>query len=81
MLSSTTVVHKEVSSSTIVVLKGRCVVSVNDLGCGVWDVAFEGKVLNRYGTYDWVAKKLIDDLGYAYLYCEFLDAIGLPQSP
>lgn len=77
MLSSTVVVQKKVSSFTIVVWKGKHVVSVDDLDCGVWDVAFEGKVLNRYGTYDWITKKLIDDLVYAYLYCELLDVIGL----
>ncbi len=40
-------------------------------------MAFEGKVLNRYGTYDRIAKKFIDDTSYTYFYCEFLDAIGL----
>jgi hypothetical protein len=77
MLSFATIVQKGVSSSTIVVRKGRCVVSVNDLNCGVQDVAFEGKVLNRYGTYDRIAKKFIDDPGYAYFYCGFLDATSL----
>jgi hypothetical protein len=65
------------SSSTIVVRKWRCVVSVDDLNYGVQDVAFEGKVLNWYGTYDQIAKKYIDDLSYAYVYYEFLDATSL----
>ncbi len=64
-------------SSTIVVQKGRCIVNVDDQDCGVQDVAFEGKVLNRYGTYDRIAKKLIDDPSYTYLYCELLGVIGL----
>ncbi len=63
--------------STIVVQKGRCIISVNDLDCSVQDVAFEGKVLNRYGSYDQITKKLIDDPSYAYLYCELLGVIGL----
>jgi hypothetical protein len=66
-----------VSSSTIVVQKGRHVVSVDDLDCGVQDVVFEGKDLNRYGTYDRIAKKLIDDPSYAYFHCEFLDTTSL----
>ncbi len=64
------------SLSTIVVQKRRCVVYANDLNCGVRDPTFEGKVLNKYSTYDWITKKLIDDPSYAYLYCEFFDAIG-----
>jgi hypothetical protein len=35
-----------VSSFTIVVQKGRHVVNVDDLDCGVEDVAFEDKILN-----------------------------------
>ncbi len=65
------------SSSTIVVQKGRCIVSVDDLDCGVRDVAFESKVLNRHGTHDRIAKKHIDDPSYAYLYCELLDVASL----
>jgi hypothetical protein len=40
-------------------------------------VAFEGKVLNLYGTYDRIAKNLVDDPGYTYLYCKLLDATCL----
>ncbi len=65
------------SSFTIVVQKGRRVVSVDDLDYGVQDVAFEDKILNWYGTYDRIAKKLIDDPSYAYFYCDFLDTTSL----
>ncbi len=64
--------------STIVVQKRRQIISV-DLDCGVWDVAFEGKIMNQYGTYDRIAKKLINDLAYTYLYCELLDATSLTK--
>ncbi len=40
-------------------------------------MAFEGKVLNRYGTHDQIAKKLIDDRSDTYFYCELLDAASL----
>jgi hypothetical protein len=66
-----------VSSSTIVVQKKRCIVNVDDLDYGVRDVAFEGKVLNQYGTYNRIAKKLIDDPSYTHLYCELLDVARL----
>jgi hypothetical protein len=36
------------------------------------DVAFEGLVLNQYGTFDHITKKTMDDMGYAYLYCELI---------
>jgi len=40
-------------------------------------VAFESKVVNQYGTYNRIAKKLIDDPSYTYLYCELLDVASL----
>jgi hypothetical protein len=30
---------------------------VDDLDFGIKDVAFEAKVLNEFGTFDWIAKK------------------------
>jgi hypothetical protein len=44
-------------SSTIVVHKGRKVIGVNDLDMGFCNVAFEGLVLNWYGTFDHITKK------------------------
>jgi hypothetical protein len=60
---------------TIVVHEGRKIVGVDDLNMGFHDhdVAFEGLVLNQYGTFDRITKKTIDDQGYAYLYCELFD--------
>jgi hypothetical protein len=40
-------------------------------------VVFEGLVSNQYGTFDHITKKTMDDLGYAYIYCELLDWAGL----
>jgi hypothetical protein len=37
------------------------------------DVAFDAKVLNKYGTFDQIANKSMEDLGYAYLHCDLLD--------
>jgi hypothetical protein len=38
--------------SIIVVKEGRMVVAIDDLDCEVWNVTFEAKVFNRYGTFD-----------------------------
>jgi hypothetical protein len=37
------------------------------------DVAFEAKVVNKYGTFDQIANRSMEDLGYAYLHCDLLD--------
>lgn len=59
----------------IVQKQERVVVSVDDLDQGIRDVAFEAKVVNRYGTYDRVvANKL--QTSYQYLYCDLLDRGG-----
>jgi len=41
------------------------------------DVAFEGLVSNRYGTFDRITKKTMDDSSYAYIYCGILNRVGL----
>jgi hypothetical protein len=46
---------------------------VDDLDFGIRDVAFEAKVFNRYGTFDWIAYKSTKDPGYEYLHCDLLD--------
>jgi len=63
-----------VSLFTIVVYKGKHIVNVD---YGVRDVDFGDKVLNQYGIYDQIAKKLIDDPNYNYFYCDLLDATDL----
>ncbi len=40
-------------------------------------MTFEGLVSNRYGTFDHITKKTMDDLGYAYIYYELLDRVRL----
>jgi hypothetical protein len=50
---------------------------VNDLDFGVRDVAFEVKVFNRCDTFDRIANKSKEDVGYAYLYCNLLNKVAL----
>jgi hypothetical protein len=50
---------------------------MSNLDLGVKDVAFEAKVFNRYGTFDYIANRNMEDLGYAYLYCDLLDKATL----
>ena len=50
---------------------------MNDLDFGIKDVAFEAKVFNRYGTFDRIANRSMEDLGYAYLHCDLLDRVAL----
>jgi hypothetical protein len=48
------------------------VVVVYDLDCGVWDVAFETKVFNKYGTFGCINKSS-EGPSYVYLHCDLLD--------
>jgi len=41
----------------IIVKEVKLVVAVNDLNFRIKDVAFEAKVLNRYGTFDQIANR------------------------
>jgi hypothetical protein len=41
------------------------------------DVAFEVKVLNKYGTFDRIINRSIEDLSYAYLHYDLLDKATL----
>jgi hypothetical protein len=58
----------------ISVKEGRMLVIMNDLNCGVRDVAFEAKVFNRYVTYDYITKSL-KDLSYVYLHYGLLNKV------
>jgi len=49
------------------------VIMVDDLDFGFKDVAFEAKVFNRYGTFDRITNRNMEDIGYAYLHCDLLD--------
>jgi hypothetical protein len=46
---------------------------MNDLDFGIRDVAFEVKVFNRYGTFDRITSRSMEDSSYAYLHCDLLD--------
>jgi hypothetical protein len=41
----------------VIVKEAKLVVAVNDLNFRIKDVAFEAKVLNRYGTFDQIANR------------------------
>jgi hypothetical protein len=64
-------------SSIVVVYIGRRVVGVDDLDIGFCYMAFEGLVLNWSDIFAYITKKIMNDLGYIYLYCELLDWVGL----
>jgi hypothetical protein len=52
----------------ILVKEARLVVGKDDLDFEIRDVTFEAKVLNRYGTFDQIANRSMEDPGYAYLH-------------
>jgi hypothetical protein len=49
------------------------IVAMDNLDFGIINVAFEAKVFNRYGTFNKITSISMEDLGYAYLHCDFLD--------
>ncbi len=55
----------------------KLVVLVDDLDFGIKDVAFEAHVFNRYGIFDQIANKGMEDPSYAYLHCDLLDRATL----
>jgi len=61
----------------IIVKEARLVVTVDDLDFGIRNVPFKAKVLNRYGTFDQIANKSMEDLSYAYLHYDLLDRATL----
>jgi hypothetical protein len=50
---------------------------MDDLDFKIKDVAFEAKVFNKYGTFDQITNGSMENLGYAYLYCDLLDWVAL----
>jgi hypothetical protein len=50
---------------------------VDDLDFGVRNVTFEAKVFNRYGTFNRIANRSMEDLCYAYLHCDVLNMVAL----
>jgi len=61
----------------IVMKEGRLLVGVDDLDFGVRDVAFEAKLLNKYGTFDQIANRTVEYPSYAYLHCDLLNRVIL----
>jgi hypothetical protein len=61
----------------VLVKEARVVVAMDDLDFGIRNIAFEAKVLNRYGTFDRIANKSMEDSSYAYLHCDLLDRVAL----
>jgi hypothetical protein len=59
----------------IVMKEGRLLVGVDDLDFGVRDVAFEAKLLNKYGTFDQIANRTMEYPSYAYLHCDLLNRV------
>jgi hypothetical protein len=55
------------------VKEAKLVVVVDDLDFGIRDVTFEAKVFNRYGTFDQIANKSLENLSYAYLHYDLLN--------
>ncbi len=55
------------------VKEARLVIAVEDLDFGIKDVAFEAKMFNRYGTFDQIANRSMEDPSYAYLHYDLLD--------
>jgi hypothetical protein len=53
------------------------IIVVDDLDFGIRDVAFEAKVFNRYGTFDRITNRNMEDPNYAYLHCDLLDKVVL----
>jgi hypothetical protein len=50
---------------------------MDDLDFGIKNVTFETKVFNRYGTFDWIANKSMENPNYAYLHSDLLDRTAL----
>ena len=51
----------------------KMVLSVVQIDENTRDVAFEGKILSRYGTFDYIRANRTKDRGYAYLHCDMID--------
>jgi len=61
--------------AAIVMKEGRLLVGVDDLDFGVRDVAFETKLLNKYGTFDQIVNRTMEYPSYIYLHCDLLNKV------
>jgi hypothetical protein len=57
--------------------EARVIFVVDDLDFGIRDVAFEANVFNRYGTFDRIVNRNMENLSYAYLHYDLLDKAAL----
>jgi hypothetical protein len=53
--------------------EARLIVVMDDLDFRIRNVALEAKVLDKYGTFDIIENKSMDDPSYAYLHYDLLD--------
>jgi hypothetical protein len=63
--------------ATIPVKEVKVIVVVDDLDFRIRVVAFEAKAFNRFGTFDRIANRNMEDANYAYLHCDLLDKATL----
>jgi len=54
-------------------MASKMVLLVVQIDKNTQDVAFEGKILSHYGTYDYIRFNKTKDRGYAYLHCHVID--------
>jgi hypothetical protein len=57
--------------------EAKLIIVMDDLDFGIRDVTFETKVFNRYGTFDRIANKSMEDPSSAYLHSDLLDRATL----
>lgn len=63
--------------STIVVKEAKLFCTMDDLDFEINNVAFDVKVFNRYGNFDEIANKSMEDPSHAYLHYDLLTTIIL----
>jgi hypothetical protein len=63
----------------ISVKENRLIVATYGLDFRIRDVAFGAMVFDRYGTFDQIINRSMEDLGYAYLHCDLLDKTFLTK--
>jgi hypothetical protein len=59
------------------VKEARLIITLNDLDFGFKDLTIEAKVFNRYGRFDQIVNKSMEDLGSAYLHYDLLNMVTL----
>jgi hypothetical protein len=61
----------------VLMKEARLIVVVDDLEFGIRDVAFEVKMFDKYGTFDRITNRSMEDPSYAYLHCDLLNRVAL----